>query len=215
MKIAILGAESTGKSSLARALVASLAARGLRVALAGEYLREWCEREGRTPRADEQAAIAREQMRRAEAAWRDTGAVVADTTALMTAIYSDYLFQDRSLYEPALRDLAHYDHVLVTGLDLPWVADGLQRDGAHVREPVDALLRAALADSRIAYRTIYGTGETRLGHALSGLPVARDAWLSAREARAGWVCDKCSDPDCERRLFSRLLPAAGGRSLDR
>ena len=74
--IAVLGAESTGKTELARALAARLQQRGITTTLVGEYLREWCEREGRTPRPDEQAAIAAKQTRRiAEAARR--GVVVA------------------------------------------------------------------------------------------------------------------------------------------
>jgi nicotinamide riboside kinase len=57
--IAIVGAASTGKSTLAAALAARAAAQtGLRCAVVGEFLREWCDRQGRTPRANEQLAIA-------------------------------------------------------------------------------------------------------------------------------------------------------------
>ena len=52
MKIAILGAESTGKSQLADALANGLRSQGKTVSLVGEYLREWCDIHGRTPRAD-------------------------------------------------------------------------------------------------------------------------------------------------------------------
>jgi hypothetical protein len=80
--------------------------------------------------------IATEQARAVEQA--PPGWVVADTTPLMTAVYSHMLFDDDSLYPMALAHQALYDSTLVTGLDLPWVADGLQRDGPHAREPVDA-----------------------------------------------------------------------------
>ena len=93
--IALVGAESTGKTELSRAIAQRLQDRGMPVALVGEYLREWCEREGRTPRPDEQQAIADEQRRRIDAA-AATGVVVADTTALMTAVYSEQLFADPS-----------------------------------------------------------------------------------------------------------------------
>ena len=43
MIVALLGAESTGKSTLARSLCAALAAQGRRVALVGEVLREFCD----------------------------------------------------------------------------------------------------------------------------------------------------------------------------
>ena len=64
LRIAIVGAESTGKSELAQALARHLASDfGLRAACVGEYLREWCDAHGRTPRADEQLGIAQEQQR--------------------------------------------------------------------------------------------------------------------------------------------------------
>ena len=39
-------------------------ASGKTVAVVAEVLRDWCDREGRTPRRDEQAAIAQEQAHR-------------------------------------------------------------------------------------------------------------------------------------------------------
>lgn len=212
MKVALLGAESTGKTQLAQGLARHWQARGHAVHAVGEYLREWCDREGRTPRPDEQMAIALEQARRAALApaghW-----LVADTTPVMTAVYSDFLFGDRSLYEFAQAHQRQYDLTLLTGLDLPWVADA-QRDGPHVREPVDALVRAALQRAGVAYRVVYGQGADRLANVL--LAVDAQQGLTASGPRASlqtrpWACDKCSDPACEHRLFTALLdsPEAG------
>ena len=55
--IALLGAESTGKTTLAAALGVALAAEGRDAVVVDEYLREFCAREGRTPRRDEQAGL--------------------------------------------------------------------------------------------------------------------------------------------------------------
>ncbi|MGE0499188.1 MAG: AAA family ATPase [Ramlibacter sp.] len=205
MKVALLGAESTGKTALAQGLASHWRSQGHAVHEVGEYLREWCAREGRTPRPDEQWAIAQEQARRALQAppghW-----LVADTSPLMIAVYSDLLFDDTSLYEFAQAHQHHYDLTLLTGLDLPWVADGLQRDGPHVREPVDARVRAALQRSGVAYRMVYGQGAQRLTNAVLALN-ARTGELDPARAQLQsrpWTCDKCSDPDCEHRLFSRL-----------
>lgn len=201
LKVALLGAESTGKTALAAGIAAHWRAQGHAVHAVGEYLREWCDREGRTPRPHEQMGIAQEQARRALQApaghW-----LVADTTPLMIAIYSDMLFDDPSLYDFALQHQRHYDLTLVTGLDLPWVADGLQRDGPHVREPVDARLRAALGGAKVTYRVIYGTGEQRLKQALAAINV--NAARADFTCASRWSCDKCSDPECEHRLFSAL-----------
>jgi hypothetical protein len=86
-RIAVLGAESTGKTQLAGDLAAALQESGRSTALVPEVLREWCDREGRTPRPDEQAAIAQEQARRV-LALDAVDFVIADTTPLMTALYS-------------------------------------------------------------------------------------------------------------------------------
>jgi nicotinamide riboside kinase len=216
MKIALLGAESTGKSRLAGELAAHLRTQGRSVAVVDEFLREWCERAGRTPRPEEQMGIAQEQERRVDAAAAEAQVVIADTTAVMVAIYSAMLFEDGSLYQFALARLRDYDHILLTGLDLPWVADGLMRDGPHVREPVDALVRAALAKAGAPYRVVYGSGPARLAHALEALGLGADARMQSLEAQAAawkWVCEKCGDPDCEHQLFTGLLrKKAAGRS---
>ena len=206
--IAVVGAESTGKTELARLLAERLTQRGIATTLVPEVLRDWCVREGRTPRPDEQAAIADEQTRRIADAARH-GVVVADTTALMTAVYSDMLFDDRALYPDALAAQAGYTMTLLTALDLPWVADGLQRDGPHVREPVDALVRAALARAGISYAVVHGRGPERLASAWTALNLASDAEAAVAHRTAGeaWgrSCEKCSDPVCEHRLFTDLL----------
>lgn len=146
LRVAILGAESTGKSWLIQALAGVLHSRGQVVHAVDEVLRHWCEREGRTPQQHEQMAIAQQQalaaQQMAEQALERW--LLSDTTPLMTAVYSHFLFDDKSLYPMALAHQALYDITLVTGLDLPWVADGLQRDGPQVRVPVDNLVRQAL-----------------------------------------------------------------------
>jgi nicotinamide riboside kinase len=216
LRIAIVGAESTGKTSLAQALAERLAGdTGLAVAWVPEWLREWCERHARTPRPDEQRAIAEEQARRVDEAARTHDLVIADTTPLMTAVYSDLLFADRSLYEPALAHQRGYALTLLTALDLPWEADGLQRDGPHVRPPVDRTVRDALLRSGLPFSVISGIGESRVDHALDALtPLllrrapAAGLFSRLREREAAqpawrWTCD-CDDPACEHAEILRL-----------
>lgn len=214
LRIALLGAESTGKTRLASALAEAFTHRGRTAAVVPEVLREWCDRAGRTPQAHEQSAIAQAQARRVlEQGHVDV--VLADTTPLMTAIYSHLLFGDETLYDFALAHQRLYDATLVTGLDLPWVADGLQRDGPQVREPVDALLRSALARAGVTWQVIYGRGSRRLDNALNAInSIADNDLLTMGKGRKDsnpapwhWSCDSCSDPGCEHRLFTGLLPA--------
>lgn len=208
--IGILGAESSGKTRLALGLERALRGARIDAEAVAEHLREFCDRHGRTPRRDEQRAIAAEQTRRIDAAAARRAVVVADTTALMTAVYSEIVFGDTGLYagvEPAQR---RCDLTLLMALDLPWQADGLQRDGAHVREPVDALVRASLGRIGQPFVVVAGTGDARLQSAWRAvrralaLP-ADDEGRADGAAPAAWHmrCERCGEPDCERHL---LLP---------
>jgi nicotinamide riboside kinase len=234
IKIALLGAESTGKTQLAHALAGHLREAGAQAVAIDEYLRGWCEQKGRTPQPHEQAEIALTQRLRIEQSMRDLASaakpdqpsyVIADTTPLMTAIYSEFIFQDSSLTPAALTYQRSFHLTLLTGLDMPWEADGIQRDGAHVRAPVDSLLRQRLQAAAISFEVIYGLGAQRLQAASKALntinsiaPRAintpanalKDSETTSENTSKPWVwtCDKCSDPDCEHQLFTRLSSRA-------
>lgn len=248
LRIAIVGTESTGKTTLARELAAALSATaansagGLRVALVEEVLRAWCESERRTPRRDEQRAILLEQHRRIDAAAATHDIVVSDTSALMTHVYSDLLFDDPSLLPLAVERHRGMGATLLTALDLPWVADGHQRDGEHVRRPVDDRLREVLHRHRLPFSVVAGRGPARLAQALAALrpllgaapvgvpvpqaPAARPAQglftrlqaAHAGAARLGWVCE-CCVPEAELALLrereSARLEAEGAAAGSR
>jgi nicotinamide riboside kinase len=207
LTIAIVGAESTGKTTLASTLASTLAEQlgqpeaSQRVAWVPEWLRQWCALRGRTPRADEQAAIAARQHECIRAAAAAHDIVVADTTALMTAVYSRIVFGDRSLDAAALALHREAAITLVTAIDLPWVADGHQRDGAQVREPVDDALRELLREHGIEHSVVAGRGPRRAAQALAA--VARHPALRGALPRLPPAPPdaKTSTPT----LFSRLL----------
>lgn len=199
--VGLLGAESTGKTTLATQLANQLQGRGLRIAVVPEVLREFCDSHGRTPFAHEQADLAREQTRRIALARASHQVVLADTTALMIAVYSDYIFNDQSLYDEAIAAHQSVNLTLLTSVDLPWEADGVQRDGEHVRAPVDTLIRQTLSNARLSHSVVQGQGDARWQSALA---VVDHALLVAQANASGqarkpwrWVCEKCDDGDCE------------------
>ncbi len=204
--VGIVGAESTGKTVLAQALAERLRAEGHAVAWVDEALRRFCDETRRTPRVDEQRDIARRQTQAIDRAATDHDIVVADTTALMTAVYSDIVFGDTSLYDEALADHGRVDLSLLTALDLPWVPDGHQRDGPHVREPVDTLVRSALRRAGCDHAVVAGQGEHRVAAAMASVRRAlqRRAAPVSTATRWRWQCDRCGDADCER----HWLPSA-------
>lgn len=162
--VALLGAECTGKSTLAPAL-----ARHLNAGLVAEYLREWCEVHGRTPVRHEQAHIADEQAKRIDAALREHELVICDTTPLMTALCSQHYFDDDSLMPAAVAFQRRCDLTLLCAPDLPWCADGFMRDGPAVRERIDARIRSALSGHALPWVDIGGTESQRLEHALQAI----------------------------------------------
>jgi NadR type nicotinamide-nucleotide adenylyltransferase len=158
-RIAILGAESTGKSTLAEALAARHG-----TVWVPEYLREFVDAEGRVPREDDQVAIARMQLAREDAmAARAQRWLFCDTTPLMTAVYSRIYW---GRVPPALLALeAAHDYALtvVAAPDLPWVPDGLQRESEAVRMRVHAQLLAVLAARGVPFVMVAGALDARVG----------------------------------------------------
>ena len=215
--IAIVGAESTGKTALAQALAQRLAHdTGLACTWVPEQLRAWCDAAGRTPHQHEQRGIALAQQQHMAQACATHALVVCDTTALMTAVYSEQVFGDRSLHGWAAGQHAASIHLtLLTALDLPWVADGLQRDGPQVQVPVDNLLRGLMQQHHLPWALVGGAGPARLEAAvdavaplLRGRPLPRQGLftrLAQRDAQQGpaWRCENCDDPDCEFALRAR------------
>ena len=221
--IALLGGESSGKSTLSLALTQALQAHGLRVALVPEHLRAWCMAAGRAPHAHEQVAIAAEQDRQIATA-RESGVdvVVADTTGLVVAAYSAHYFADDALWPDALQRQRGIDLTLLMGLDLPWQPDGLFRDSPAVRDAIDRRLRQALQGAGLPFAPVYGRGPQRLAQALRAVQNRLGSSLGDRLARplvdpdevleqgsGRWSCENCSDPECEHRLFSSRIRQRG------
>lgn len=112
---------------------------------------------------------------------------------------------------------------LLMGLDLPCPAEE-----RPAQEAVDTQLRATLAAAGTPYQVIYGQGERRIANALIAIKnIAASAYPSGaraifdtktalpppntRRLRA-WDCEKCSDPECEHRLFTSLVGLRSARS---
>ncbi len=242
--VAVLGAESTGKTTLAQGLAQALAqsssgapaggATGeatapLRTAWVPEVLRQWCDEQGRTPLAHEQAAILQLQHAHIDAAARNHDLVVCDTTGLMTAVYSALIFGDQALHTSAVRLHRRMALSLLTALDLPWVPDGHQRDGPQVREPVDQAIRALLLQHALPFAVIGGSGPARLQQALAAVapllrqravPTASGAGLFTRlatsgAAAGGWSCECCGDAPYERALRGGMAGVVGAAKRQR
>jgi len=168
-RIAVLGAECTGKSQLCQVLAQILPG----IALA-EVLREWVSCAGRTPNPDEQWQVFErqrqaEQQALVEAERTGQAWVICDSAPLMTAIYSLHYFADDRLLAPALAHHEGYALTLVCADDLPWTPDPGQRDGECVRQAVQARLHEIVRQHCPQAVAVSGLGPQRLKRALEGL----------------------------------------------
>ena len=161
-RVAILGAESSGKSTLAATLAANYGTLWV-----PEYLREFVDSHGRVPREEDQVVIARTQLRRenalaAHAAGTATTGeegrrlLFCDTAPLMTAVYSRIYWGRVDADLLALEAAHDYALTLVAAPDLPWVPDGLQRESEAVRQRVHDCLLTVLAERGIAFTLLTG-----------------------------------------------------------
>ena len=96
-------------------------------------------------------------------------------------------------------DECRWELVLLTGLDLPGIS--LQQ------RQVDQALRDMLALQKLPYTTVYGREALRSANALQAIRFhfREPATTPRLPNRWRWPCEKCSDPDCEHRLFNDLL----------
>jgi len=157
-RIAILGAESSGKSTLAEALALRYATLWV-----PEYLREFVDVNGRVPFESDQYPIACMQLEREDAAAEQASRYLfCDTTPLMTALYSRQ-YWGRVDPQLARLDSRHdYFMTLVTAPDGPWEPDGLQRESEEVRQRVHRMLVETLDARGIAYVLLEGELDVRL-----------------------------------------------------
>ena len=209
----ILGAESSGKTQLSQALALRLQNHGIACEWVGEHLRSWVRQHQRTPQAHEQAAIAAAQAQacldahqRLSRLSAPLAVLIADTTPLMTALYSQHYFGDASGIDNGVVFERGADQRWLMGLDLPWQPDPGQRDGPAHRDAMDTTLRHTLANAKLSYAVIYGTGEQREQAAWLALQSALSTAPNTPRPKPRWraTCDCCADPDCELALFTQL-----------
>lgn len=151
-RVAILGAESSGKSTLAAALASHY-----HTVWVPEYLREFVDTEGRVPEEHDQFPIARTQMEREDAAaLQARDFLFCDTTPMMTALYSRWYWGRVDAQLSLLERRHDYAFTLVTAPDSPWEADGLQRESEEVRQTIHEQVLQMLDERQIPYLMVTG-----------------------------------------------------------
>lgn len=163
VRVCIVGAESTGKTTLSQDL-----ARHFDTVWVPEYGREYSELKlaaggGNDFRPEEFAHIAARQCElEDEAARRADKILICDTDAFTTSVWHRRYMGARS---PEVEAIAarhrRHDLYLLTDIDTPFVHDGT-RDGEQVREWMHEVFVEELRAQGRPYRSVSGTREERL-----------------------------------------------------
>jgi NadR type nicotinamide-nucleotide adenylyltransferase len=159
--VVVLGAESTGKSTLVEAL-----AEAYQTSFVPEYGRQVWEQKGGRLELDDYVHIARRHREFEEAARpRANRYVFVDTNALTTMLLC---FAYEGDAPPELVELARaaehrYDHVVLCGDEIPFEQDGW-RDDAVWRARAQGMVKFDLAVRGIKATTVTGSVSDRVEH---------------------------------------------------
>jgi NadR type nicotinamide-nucleotide adenylyltransferase len=159
-RVCLTGAESTGKTELAKELAAHFGA-----PYVPEFSREYAERVARELSYMDVAPIARGQMEleeRVSAEARDL--MVLDTDLLSTVVYSRHHFGACPIVVEALARKRIADLYLLLDIDVPWVADPV-RDSGGTRDALHEQFCDVLDEFGATVRTIAGQWDERLKRA--------------------------------------------------
>jgi HTH-type transcriptional regulator, transcriptional repressor of NAD biosynthesis genes len=167
-RVCVIGAESTGTTTLAEELAAAM-----ETVWVPEYGREYSARKqerGETDwHSDEFVTIAAEQTRQEnEAACAANRVLVCDTNAFATVHWHRRYLGTFDPRVRAIADAGRCDLYLLTGDEIPFVQDGL-RDGEAIRHTMHDWFATALAAQPVPWVLVRGTREERLSQALEAV----------------------------------------------
>lgn len=163
-RVVIVGAESTGKTTIARALAGHFA-----TAWVPEFGRFYTE--GKLPsgtewKTEEFVFIAEGQNRLENAYARSANRVLfCDTNAWATRLWHERYM---GVMDPRVDALARgrsYDLVLLTDIDTPFEQDGI-RDGEHIRYGMHRRFTQLLEEENVPYVLLSGNHEARMKKAI-------------------------------------------------
>jgi HTH-type transcriptional repressor of NAD biosynthesis genes len=160
-RVCVVGAESTGTTTLAHAL-ADLYGTNWVPEFGREYSELKLTRGDLQWRSDEFLQIAREQNRREEAASRQANRLlICDTNSCATFLWHRRYLGFDSDELRAVGDAQRCDLYILTGDDIPFIQDGT-RDGEHVRHDMHLWFQTELQGQSVPWLEVRGPHSERL-----------------------------------------------------
>lgn len=173
-KIAIVGPESTGKSTISQQL-----ARHYQVSWVPEYARYYCASLTQPCSLQDEINMFIGQVALEDAilATSDSQFVICDTTFLTVKIWSDEMLGETPQIVLDALKTRTYDFYILLDIDLPWQEDPL-RDFPHLREHFMAIWHKELNAIEATY-TVVGGIEDRLKNVIDAI----DSYLISTATR--------------------------------
>jgi NadR type nicotinamide-nucleotide adenylyltransferase len=160
-RIAVLGAESTGKTTLSRSLALRFHTEWVQ-----EYAREYMSKHPGDYSADDIVAIAKHQLEEEDRLMKKADHFIfTDTEFIIAKIWCEDVFSHCPEWLNEQVKNHRYDLYLLTSNDLPWVADPV-RVNPQRRDYFFNLYKRMLDENNFPYEIITGRYEARL---LSGI----------------------------------------------
>ena len=165
LKVAVVGPESTGKSTIAQQLSTYFG-----TVCVPEYARYYCQDLHQQYTLTDEVNMFYGQCALQEAILplANNNILICDTTILTVKIWCDHLFGHTP--EKVLQAISRlqYDLYLLMDIDLPWQDDPL-RDFPEQREHFLKVWKKELTDLSANYRLISGTGPERTKRAIAAI----------------------------------------------
>ena len=164
LKIAIVGPESTGKSTISEQL-----AKHYNTVWVPEYAREYCSKLTSPCTWQDEINMFSGQLELEKKLIRDaTNILICDTTFITVKVWSDHIFGKSP--EEVLDMLAKhpYEFYLLMDIDLPWEDDPL-RDFPNMRNHFMEVWHKELTDQNASYVVISGNNSQRLENAIKAI----------------------------------------------
>lgn len=165
IKIAVVGPESTGKSSVAERL-----AEHYDTVCVPEYAREYCRNLHREYTLQDEMNMFYGQLalERSLVPLAQNNLLMCDTMFLTIKVWCDHLFGNTPPEVHEALKIHQYDFYLLMDIDLPWEDDPL-RDFPDLREHFMKVWHHELQAIGASYTVISGLGEERFANALAAV----------------------------------------------
>jgi len=162
IRIAIIGPECTGKTTLSQQLAKHFCAEWI-----PEYARQYiAELEG-IYSIDDVIFIAKKQIDEYDYSDENASQIFYDTNLIITKIWFDVVFKECPDWVEEAISTRTFDYHLLCNTELPWEPDIVRENGGEKREKLFNMYEQELKKRGFPYGIVTGDGDSRFTNALN------------------------------------------------